>query len=43
MTGFRRYLNKEEKAIIYRMNETGVQNYSNQVRGYAPKGHAPFL
>jgi len=34
---------KEEKAVIYWMNETGVQNCSNQVRGYAPKGHTPVL
>ena len=34
---------KEEKAVIYWMDETGVQNCSNQVRGYAPKGHTPVL
>ena len=34
---------KEEKAVIYWMDETGVQNCSNHVRGYAPKGHTPVL
>ena len=34
---------KKEKAVIYWMDETGVQNCSNQVRGYAPKGHTPVL
>ena len=34
---------KKEKAVIYWMDETGVQNCSNRVRGYAPKGHTPVL
>ena len=34
---------KKEKAVIFWMDETGVQNCSNQVRGYAPKGQTPVL
>ena len=32
---------KKEKAEIYWGDETGVQNDSNRVRGYGPKGKAP--
>ena len=34
---------KKENAVIYWMDETGIQNCSNQVRGYAPIGHTPVL
>jgi Transposase and inactivated derivatives len=34
---------KKEKAEIYWGDETGVQNDSNRVRGYGPKGKTPIL
>jgi transposase len=34
---------KKEKAEIYWGDETGVQNDSNRVRGYGPKGKTPVL
>ena len=34
---------KQENALIYWMDETAVQNCSNLVRGYSPKGQTPLL
>lgn len=34
---------KKENALIFWMDETAVQNCSNLVRGYAPKGRTPTL
>ena len=34
---------KREDALIYWMDETAVQNCSNLVRGYSPKGQTPVL
>lgn len=34
---------KREDALIYWMDETAVQNCSNLVRGYSPKGQTPLL
>jgi transposase len=34
---------KEEDAEIYWLDETGVQNTSNYVKGYAPKGKTPTI
>ena len=34
---------KRENALIYWMDETAVQNCSNLVRGYSPKGKTPVL
>ena len=33
----------KENALIFWMDETAVQNCSNLVRGYSPKGHTPVL
>ena len=34
---------KKENALIFWMDETAVQNCSNLVRGYSPKGQTPLL
>jgi transposase len=34
---------KEEKAEIYWIDETGIANTSNYVKGYAPKGKTPTI
>ena len=34
---------KKENGLIFWMDETAVQNCSNLVRGYAPKGQTPIL
>ena len=34
---------KKDKALIYWLDETAVQNCSNLARGYSPKGQTPIL
>ncbi len=34
---------KQEKAIIYWGDETGIQNYAYQVKGFSPKGKTPII
>jgi hypothetical protein len=34
---------KDEKAVIYWGDETGISNQENYQRGFAPKGHPPVI